>query len=171
MLRTTRTPAISAHISNPHAVLRLREREPAQSKRISNVGRNCQRPDDFEQQKRFYSSTEQNGVVYPQQAERGHMARKPITREVLLGAILDRRVRSFQDSPTRRSGRLGGTALGWPGFRERAPKLAANDLAQRGEFEQNTRTVQIVSANLSSPADRAETGCARRAALSPCRLP
>ena len=25
--------------------------------------------------------------------------------------------------------------------------------------------------NLSSPADRAETGCARRAALSPCRLP
>jgi hypothetical protein len=35
------------------------------------------------------SPTRQNGVLYPQQAERGRMARKPITREVLLGAILD----------------------------------------------------------------------------------
>jgi integrase/recombinase XerD len=33
------------------------------------------------------------------------------------------------------------------------------------------RSVQMVSANLSSPMDRAGTGCARRVASSPCRLP
>lgn len=32
---------------------------------------------------------QKNGVVYPRQAERGRMARRPITREALLGAILD----------------------------------------------------------------------------------
>jgi hypothetical protein len=35
------------------------------------------------------STTQQNSVLYPRQAERGRMARKPITREVVLGAILD----------------------------------------------------------------------------------
>jgi hypothetical protein len=35
------------------------------------------------------SATQQNSVLYPRQAERGRMARKPITREVLVGAILD----------------------------------------------------------------------------------
>ena len=33
------------------------------------------------------------------------------------------------------------------------------------------RSVQVASANLSPPADRAETECARRAAWRPCRLP
>jgi hypothetical protein len=39
MLRMTRTPAITAHMSDP-AILRLSEREPAQSNRISIIGRN-----------------------------------------------------------------------------------------------------------------------------------
>jgi hypothetical protein len=75
-------------MSNPRTVLRLRERVPAQSKQISNVGRNCQLPEESEQQK-GRSATQQNSVLYRRQAERGRMARKPIPREVLLGAILD----------------------------------------------------------------------------------
>jgi hypothetical protein len=35
------------------------------------------------------------------------------------------------------TGRVFMSAFAWSGFRERAPKLAANGLGQRGEFELN----------------------------------
>ena len=44
---------VCPHEQSPHD-LPLSEREPAQSKRISNVGRNCERPDDFVQQKSLF---------------------------------------------------------------------------------------------------------------------
>jgi hypothetical protein len=77
MLRTTGTSAISAHMSNP-AILRLSERELAQSKRISTIGRNCQSHGDFEQQIEARSPTQQNGVLYPHKRNEGAWPANPL---------------------------------------------------------------------------------------------
>jgi hypothetical protein len=82
----------NAYNSRPHKQSlrrqRVRGREPAQSKRILKIRRELLGSDDFEQQK-GRSPTQKISVMYPRPAELRSMARRPITREVVLGAILD----------------------------------------------------------------------------------
>jgi hypothetical protein len=52
-------------------------------------GSNCQSLDDFEQQKRLVPRLSKMVSSIDIKRNEGRMARKPITREVLLGAILD----------------------------------------------------------------------------------